>query len=112
MKKGFFFIILLCLSSGYVQAQRSNIDTVAVSILDRMSEMIGELHSCSATVKTNYDVSSQQLGLVKHADEEHIYVGGADKLLVTSEGIKEKSKCYTTVKPLPTILLIKTIMPR
>jgi len=88
MKKGFFFIILVCLSSRQLNAQTSGIDTVAVSILDRMSAIIGELNSCSATVKTNYDVSSQALGLIKHADEEHIYVGGHDKLLVTSEGDK------------------------
>ena len=74
--------------SGRVQAQNPKIDTVAVSILDRMSAMIGELGSCSATVKSNYDVSSRELGLVKHSDIEHVYVGGPDKLLVRCEGDK------------------------
>ncbi len=88
MKKGFFLIMVACLLSGRTEAQRSQFDTVAVSILDRMSEMIGQLGSCSATVKSNYDVSSQQLGLVKHSDVEHVYVGGPDKMLVRSEGDK------------------------
>lgn len=86
MKKKFSFVILICLLSAQLKAQSSRIDTVAVSILDKMSAMIGELSSCSATVHANYDVSSQELGLVKHSDEEQVYVGGADKLLVRSEG--------------------------
>ena len=80
--------MLAFLASGQVNAQSAHIDTVAVSILDKMSAMIGELGSCSATVKSNYDVSNQELGLVKHSDEEHIYIGGADKLLVRSSGDK------------------------
>jgi len=88
MKKGCFFMMLVCLLSGQVQAQNAKFDTVAVSILDRMSEIIGQLGSCAATVKTNYDVGSQELGLVKHSDIEHIFIGGPDKLLVRSEGDK------------------------
>ncbi len=88
MKKGFLYIILVCLVSGRAEAQSSKIDTVAVAILDRMSAMIGELNSCSATVKSCYDVSSNELGLVKHSDEEHVYVGGPNKLMVRSEGDK------------------------
>ena len=70
------------------KAQNPKFDTVAVSILDRMSQVIGELGSCSATVRSNYDVASEELGLVKHADVEHVYIGGSDKLLIRSEGDK------------------------
>jgi len=87
MKKSVFLLMTICLLSVKTMAQ-SKIDTVAVSILDKMSAMIGELKSCTATVKSNYDVSNSQLGLVKHSDEEHVYVGGADKLLIRSEGDK------------------------
>jgi hypothetical protein len=85
MKQSAIFIILFYLSAGGVKAQ-SKIDTVAVSVLDRMSAMIGELTSCSATVKSCYDVGSPDLGLIKHSDVEHIYVSGPDKMFVTSEG--------------------------
>jgi len=87
MKKSVFLFIIVCLVSVQLKAQ-SRIDTVAVSILDRMSATIGELKSCTATVKSNYDVSNQDLGLVKHTDVEHVYVGGPDKLLIRSEGDK------------------------
>ena len=88
MKIRFLFIILVCLLAGNVNAQSSRIDTVAVSVLDRMSATINELTSCSVHVKSNYDVSNQALGLVKHSDEEHVYIGGPDKLLIRSEGDK------------------------
>ena len=88
MKMRFFLISIVCLLTTQVKAQSSKIDTMAVSILDRMSSTIGELSSCSVTAKTNYDVSSQELGLVKHSDEQHVYIDGPDKLLVKSEGDK------------------------
>jgi len=87
MKKRISFIIIICLLSGQVKAQ-SGIDTVAVSILDRTSATIGDLKSCSVIARSNYDVSSQELGLVKHSDEQHVYIGGPDKLLVRSDGDK------------------------
>ena len=88
MKMRFLLISFICLLTSQIKAQTSKIDTVAVSVLDRMSAMIGELSSCSVKIKSNYDVSSQALGLVKHSDEEHLYIGGPDKLLLRSEGDK------------------------
>ena len=88
MKLRFLLFGFICLISSQAKAQSSRIDTMAVSILDRMSAMIGDLNSCSVTVHTNYDVSSQELGLIKHSDEQHLYIGGPDKMLVKSEGDK------------------------
>ena len=88
MKASFLFVMFIALLSGNADAQSSRIDTVAVSVMDRMSAMIGELSSCSVCVKSNYDVSSDVLGLVKHSDDERVYIGGPDKLLVRAEGDK------------------------
>jgi hypothetical protein len=88
MKVRALLLVAACLMFGRAGAQTTRIDTVAVSILDRMSAIIGELNSCSVVVRSNYDVSSRELGLVKHSDEEHVYIGGADKMLVRSEGDK------------------------
>jgi len=88
MKKSFLVLSLVCLTLGQTHAQTAKFDTMAVSIMDRMSEFVGELSSCSATVNANYDVNSQELGLIKHSDVEHVYIGGADKLLITSQGDK------------------------
>jgi hypothetical protein len=87
MNRKFLFGVFICsvMTTG-VAAQKTKIDTIAVSILDRMSAMIGDLSSCHVTVKSNYDVRSQHLGLVKHGDEEQLYMQGPDKLLIRSQG--------------------------
>jgi hypothetical protein len=88
MKHKFIFAIVVVILSAQVQAQSPRIDTVAVSILDRMSAMIGDLGSCSVTVRSNYDIHNKSLGLVKHSDEEQLFLHGPNKLLVRSEGDK------------------------
>ncbi len=87
MSRKLFFSVAICLGfNAGLQAQKSNIDTIAVAILDRMSLMIGDLNACHVTVKSNYDIQSQHLGLVKHSDEEQLYMQGPDKLLIRSAG--------------------------
>jgi hypothetical protein len=87
MNKKVFFSVLICFAVGSrAAAQKMQIDTIAVAILDRMSIMIGDLNSCHVTVKSNYDIRSQHLGLVKHGDEEQLYMQGPDKVLIRSGG--------------------------
>ncbi len=86
-KKIFFSFLIMAVSAG-IQAQTRKIDTVAVTILDKMSAMIGDLSSCSVTIRSNYDIRSKELGLVKHSDEEQLFLHGPDKLLIRSEGDK------------------------
>ena len=88
MYKKIFFSFLIMAGSARIQAQTRKIDTVAVTILDKMSAMIGDLSSCSVTIRSNYDVRSKELGLVKHSDEEQLFLHGPDKLLIRSEGDK------------------------
>ncbi len=85
-RKFLFGILIFGATSSGASAQKTKIDTIAVAILDRMSAMIGDLSSCHVTVKSNYDVRSQHLGLVKHGDEEQLYMQGPDKLLIRSQG--------------------------
>jgi hypothetical protein len=86
-----FFVLAL---TARTMAQGSGIDTVAISILDRMSAMIGTLSSCSVTIHANYDIGSKDLGLVKHSDEQQLFLQGPDKLLVRSEGDKGSREFY------------------
>jgi len=76
------------------------IDTVAVAVLDRMSKVIGELGSCSFTVKANYDISSRDLGLIKHSDEEQLFLHGPDKLLWKTDGDRGSRDFYFDGKQL------------
>lgn len=100
MNKKLLLLLLTSLIFGRVNAQHAQYDTVAVTILDRMSRTMGELNSLSATIKTNYDVSSEELGLVKHTDVEHLYIGGPDKMMISSEGDKGSKRYYYNGKTL------------
>ncbi len=95
MNKKFLFSVIICIASATgASAQRNNIDTIAVSILDRMSAMIGSLSSCHYMVRSNYDIRSQHLGLVKHGDDEQIYMQGPNKLLIRSQGDRGDRSLY------------------
>ncbi len=100
MNKRFLVGILICAITTQVKAQFTKIDTVAVSILDRMSAVIGDMGSCSVKVKSNYDISSQAFGLVKHSDNQQVYMHGPDKLLIRSEGDKGSRDFYYDGKTL------------
>jgi hypothetical protein len=94
MKKKLVLFMLICVLVSQVFAQTSKIDTVAVSILDRMSAVIGDLASCSVKISSSYDVHTKHLGLIKHSDEEKLYMHGPDKLLAISEGDKGSRSFY------------------
>jgi len=94
MNKKLFLIIFICGFTTHIKAQSSTIDTIAISILDNMSAMIGDLTSCSVTVNANYDVHNQELGLVKRSNESQVFLQGPDKLLIRSEGDKGTRDFY------------------
>jgi len=88
-----FSIPFISRSQSDVEADSTVVDPVAVLILDRMSEVIGELHSCSYSLQTSYDMQDSSfffptrgLGLVKQFREEEVYMVGPDKMLVNSNG--------------------------
>ncbi len=85
---------------GQLQAQTRRIDTVAVAILDKMSAMIGELSSCSVDIRSNYDISSKELGLIKHSDEQQLFIHGPNQLLLKSEGDQGSRDFYFDGKTL------------
>lgn len=100
MSKTLSFFVLALLFAGRTSAQTKTqpeirrIDTVAVAILDKMSAVIGELNSCSVTIRSNYDVTSKHLGLIKHSDEQQLFLHGPDKLLVKSDGDRGSRDYY------------------
>jgi hypothetical protein len=100
MNKKLFFVLLFGVTAVHVQAQMRRIDTVAVAILDKMSAMIGELSSASVTVRSNYDVGTKELGLIKHSDDQQLYLHGPSQLLLRSEGDQGSRDFYFDGKTL------------
>ena len=101
MNKKLIFVLLFGVAAaGQLRAQTRRIDTVAVAILDKMSAMIGDLSSCSVTIRSNYDISSKELGLIKHSDEQQLYLHGPSQLLLKSEGDQGSRNFYFDGKTL------------
>lgn len=100
MSKTLSFFVLALLFAGRSSAQAKTqprirrIDTVAVAILDKMSAVIGDLSSCSVTIKSNYDITSKELGLIKHSDEQQLFLHGSSKMLVKSDGDRGSRDFY------------------
>ena len=78
-------LILVTACLGNIFAQ---IDSEAVAILDSMSNVVTSLESCTFTLKTEYDVYSTRLGLIKMSDEANVFLKAPDKLLVNKKGDK------------------------
>ena len=71
--------------SSYSQ-DKNSIDTTAVRILDRMTELIGGMESLSFTADISQDVEGNKLGLVKEFSKTEVYMVGPDKMHVQSNG--------------------------
>jgi hypothetical protein len=99
-KKLLLFLFSGLLLAGQLSAQTRRIDTVAVAILDKMSAVIGELSSCSVSIRSNYDVASKDLGLVKHSDDQQLFLHGPNQLLLKSDGDQGSRDFYFDGKTL------------
>lgn len=87
MKKIFSTLFMVLLSFALF-AQEKEIDSKAVLVLDKMSDIIGDLESCSFKLASIYDVYSPARDLVKKHTKSEVYMVGPDKMLINSTGDK------------------------
>jgi hypothetical protein len=87
MKKIFNALFMVLLSFA-VFAQEKEIDSKAVLVLDKMSDIIGDLESCSFKLSSIYDVYSPERDLFKKHTKSEVYMVGPDKMLINSTGDK------------------------
>lgn len=87
MKKNFmlFLCFVFCVT---VTAQTKQQDTVAILIVDRMSDVISSLGSCSFKLTTSNDIRDTASRMIKKFAEYNVYIGGPDKMLVNAHGWK------------------------
>ena len=86
-----FGLILLVTINRVSSAQ---IDSVAIVLLDSMSDAITVLESCSFTLNTEYDIFNDRLGLVKQSDEANVNLKAPDKFYVKRTGDKGNKRLY------------------
>lgn len=87
MKKILTSLLLSSLFFG-MYAQESQKDTIAVMILQRMSDVIGDLTSVSFSMATSIDVEDGNYGTVKQFGRDEVYMVGPDKMLIHEYGYK------------------------
>lgn len=63
-------------------------DTVAVMILQRMSDVIGDLTSVSFDLSTSTDVDDYKYGIIKEFGWDQVYMVGPNKMLIHAYGYK------------------------
>lgn len=86
MKKVIFFLGIVLLSATGAHTQHPRVDSIAVLLLQRMSVTMNDVRSASFTVLTDYDLSSEELGLVKHSGREQVFIRKPDKMMIAMQG--------------------------
>lgn len=76
---------LLCFGA---RTQTKQQDSLAILIIDRMTDVIGDLESCSFTLHTARDITDTQALVVKQFTQYQVYMSGSDKMLVNAYGEK------------------------
>jgi hypothetical protein len=75
MKK--LLLIFMWLTAAMAsRAQTPKVDSVAVMILDHMSDVIGELNSCSFKLTASEDVSDYDFGTIKRLEYDDVHIVG------------------------------------
>ena len=87
MKK-LFLGLTVVLFSFVSTAQSKKYDSIAIIIIDRMSDVIGDLESCSFKVNAAIDVQTTKSGYTKYFYDYEVYMEGPDKLMVNARGHK------------------------
>lgn len=87
MKKIILTLLCSLLIVGMV-AQETRKDTVAVMILQKMSDVIGDLNSVSFDLNTSIDVVNYEYGIETRFGHDQVHMVGPDKMLVHAYGPK------------------------
>jgi hypothetical protein len=85
--KYFLCVLFLLPLWGHSQNEKS-VDPVAISLVDKMGEIIGSLESCGFELRSVHD-DVNQAGMMERKFEEHqIYFRGPNKMVIHSRGDK------------------------
>ncbi|MDR2913553.1 MAG: DUF2092 domain-containing protein [Tannerella sp.] len=86
-------LLFICTTSGAQSKQR--IDSLAIYILDRTSETMRSLISCSYTAFITYDTWMDSVGYIKHTSKDKVYFSFPNKMKVNMQGdMGNRSMCY------------------
>ncbi|MBV6480181.1 MAG: hypothetical protein HGGPFJEG_03033 [Ignavibacteria bacterium] len=78
-----FFIFFTNGANAFAQ-----FDSIAIAILDSMTDGISRLETCNFKIYTEYDIQSDKYGLITHSEIGDVYLKGPDKLFINKKGDK------------------------
>jgi hypothetical protein len=99
IKKTVTGIIIIVLSLS-VRAQSKFYDTMAVLIIDRMTDNISDMKSCSFKLNVAEDVYDPSAGWIKKYTDYEVYISGPSKMLINARGYKGHRKLWYNGKEL------------
>ena len=82
-----FFALILPL---FISAQTQKVDPIAVKILDKMHDVIGDLESCTYNLSSSQDITDPDDGLIKSYSENEVIMKGPNKMIVIVDGNRGK----------------------
>lgn len=87
MKKIILFSCWICIAH-IANSQDTKYDPMAILLLDKMSDVIGDLSSCSYTLDVSHDEYHHEFGMFKQLVRSEVYMVGPDKMIVDSWSAK------------------------
>jgi hypothetical protein len=88
-------IVALWVFCGYTaMAQDDQYDPTAILILDRMSDVIGDMTSCSFKTVVSRDEVDPGNGMIKKFVNSEIYMQGPDKMVINFYGPNGHRQCW------------------
>lgn len=80
--KGLLTVLFGMIFSLITNAQAKKQDTLAILLIDRMTDVIGDMESCSFKLQIGRDTTTAEWGTWKRFTDCEVYMSGPDKLLV------------------------------
>jgi len=93
IKSGRVYLLILFVIA-FAGKSYSQYDTVAVAILDSMSDRISKLETCSFKYYSEFDKVSEEYGLITHSEFGTFYLKGPDKLYIEKKGDRGHNKFF------------------
>lgn len=82
------FLIGMVIITFTAKSQTKGIDSTAVYILNKTTESLQYIKSCSFKAIITYDIFNESLGLIKHSVNEKVSIKFPDKMKIISTGDK------------------------
>src|SRR5262245_26722014 len=87
MRTGLLSLVLALCAAAPAHSQSNTNDPKALTVLNRMADNIGALHSCSFRLDVALDEMDAESGmLVKLHNSHEVFLVGPDKMLVNTTG--------------------------